>query len=377
MPIAKDKKIMKNDLGARIDKYYKLNTRLMYLDNKRLSALFEGERNTRRWTESHIIKLGRSKVFVKRVPLTDLEYKHMFSTKNLYNLPTYYNYGVDSAGLGTFRELLMHIRTTNWVLQGTIENFPLMYHYRILSRSGEKTSLDLEWYNGYVECWNNDENIGRYVVERANAKYEVALFLEYIRYTFSKWLGKNVERLDLFIDEMLDTITFLRENGIIHFDVHFNNILTDGDKPYLTDLGLVLDKRFDLSEVERTFFRKNTYYDYGEFLFWFGEHLLFLYRCLGKKKKKKIMEKYDLKHDLQGTESFGILLKNINEIHADGLVRLDQDYVETVIKYRDIIMLMFKFFRDMERNNKKDTKYSHAKLRRLLEDTDILYGRTS
>ena len=102
---------MKNDLGARIDKYYKLNTRLMYLDNKRLSALFEGERNTRRWTENHIIKLGRSKVFVKRVPLTDLEYKHMFSTKNLYNLPTYYNYGMDSDGRTSYSKARKYLHT--------------------------------------------------------------------------------------------------------------------------------------------------------------------------------------------------------------------------------------------------------------------------
>ena len=115
---------MKYDLETRIDTYCKLNTRFAYVDNKQLSSLFNGERSTRRWTENHIIKLEKSKVFVKRIPLTGLEYNHMFSTKNLYDLPTYYNYGVDSAGLGVFRELLMHIQTTNWVLQGAIENFP-------------------------------------------------------------------------------------------------------------------------------------------------------------------------------------------------------------------------------------------------------------
>ena len=184
-------KNMKCDLETRIDTYCKLNTQLSYFNNEQLSSFFEGERDKRRWTENHAIKLGKSKVFVKRIPLTELEYTHTFSTKNLYNLPTYYNYGVDSAGLGTFRELLMHIQTTNWVLQGVIENFPLMYHYRILRRSEKKANLDLEWYDRYVKCWNSDENIGRYVVERANAKYEVALFLEYIPYTFSKWLKKT------------------------------------------------------------------------------------------------------------------------------------------------------------------------------------------
>ncbi len=367
---------MKNDLKTRIDKYYKLNTQFVYLNNEQLSSFFDGERNTRRWTENHIIKLGKSKVFVKRLPITNLEYNHMFSTKNLYDLPTYYNYGVDSAGLGTFRELLMHIQTTNWVLQGAIENFPLMYHYRILPRSGEKAGLDPEWYNSYVKFWNSDENIRRYIVERSNARYEVALFLEYIPYTFSKWLGKNVGRLGYFINEMLDTITLLRKNGIIHFDVHFNNILTDGEKLYLTDLGLAVDRRFDLSEAERAFFEKHTLYDYGEFLFWFGEHLLSIYSGLATTKKKKITQKYGLTNAMPRPEFFGILLENINQIHADGLILLDKDYVKTVIKYRAIIMLMAEFVTDMEQNDRKDTKYNNGKLRHLLVETGILQGRT-
>ena len=368
---------MKNDLKTRIDKYYQLNAHLVYLDNEQLNSRFGGKGNARGWGENHVIKLGKSKVFVKRIPLTDLEYNHMFSTKNLYNLPTYYNYGVDSAGLGVFRELLMHIRTTNWVLKGAIENFPLMYHYRIMSRSTEKVDLDLKWYNRYVKYWNSDDNIGRYIVDRANAKYEIVLFLEYIPYTFSKWLEKNVEQLDSFIDEVLDTITFLRENGIIHFDVHFNNILTDGNKLYLTDLGLVLDQRFDLSRAEQIFFKRHTLYDYGEFLFWFGEHLLLIYRCLADTKKKKIMERYGLRDDMPRPESFIILLDNVIEICTNDFIELDKSYVETVIKYQDIIMLMAEFFTDMERNNRKDTKYSHAKLKRLLEATEILNGSTS
>lgn len=369
--------IMPNYLKARIDTYYKLNTHLVYLDNERLNSLFESERNTRGWGENHVIKLGKSKVFVKRIPLTDLEYKHMFSTKNLYDLPTYYNYGVGSAGFGVFRELLTHIRTTNWVLQGAIENFPLMYHYRIMPRSGGKADLDLEWYNGYVKYWNSNENIGRYIADRTNAKYEVALFLEYIPYQFSKWFRKNIDQLDAFIDEIPNAITFLRENGIIHFDVHFNNILTDGNKPYLTDFGLALDKRFDLSETERTFFRKNTYYDYGEFLLCFGEHLMSIYQELAETKKKKIMQKYGLKTEMQHHECFMVLLENIDKIYTEGLMKLDRSYVEIVIKYRDIIVLMAKFFADMARNNKKDTKYSHTRLKRLLQATEILDRRTS
>ena len=202
------------------------------------------------------------------------------------------------------------------------------------------------------------------------------MFLEYIPYTFSKWFERNIDQLDTFISEITDTTTFLRKNGIIHFDVHFGNILTDGNRLYLTDFGLALDRRFDLNETERAFFRKNTHYDYGEFLLCFGEHLSSVYRSLAKTKKKKVMQKYGLKDEMQYPEDFIILLKNINEIYADGLMRLDRNYVETVIKYRAIIVLMAEFFADMGQNDRKDTKYSHAKLRRLLEETEILQEKT-
>ena len=58
----------------------------------------------------------------------------MFDTSNLYNLPTYYNYPIGSAGINCFRELMMHIKTTKWVLEGKMDNFIMMYHYRIIKK---------------------------------------------------------------------------------------------------------------------------------------------------------------------------------------------------------------------------------------------------
>ena len=104
------------------------------------------------------------------------------------------------------------------------------------------------------------------MIDRTHAKYEVVLFLECIPYSLEDWLGKNMNQLGGIVSEMRGTITFLRKNGIIHFDAHFGNILTDGEKPYLTDFGLVLDRRFELIDAERQFFNKHTHYDYGKFL---------------------------------------------------------------------------------------------------------------
>ena len=103
---------MSNHIQNRRETYYKLNTRLSELDNKQLVSLFRKTKETPGWSIKHTIRLGGSKVFVKRLPVTKMEYDNMFSTKNMYGLPTYYNYGVGSAGFGVFRELITHIKTT-------------------------------------------------------------------------------------------------------------------------------------------------------------------------------------------------------------------------------------------------------------------------
>ena len=180
---------MNDALKTRRDTYYKLNTHLAHVDNEQLNSLFDDVDKTGGRGTNSIIKLGKSKVFVKRIPVTEIEYNHMFSTKNLYSLPTYYNYGVGSAGFGVFRELVTHIKTTNWVLEGSIENFPLMYDYRIVPRSGKNAEMDMKEHTEYVEYWNSNKNIGKYIIDRINAKYETVLFLEYIPYMLWSWFG--------------------------------------------------------------------------------------------------------------------------------------------------------------------------------------------
>lgn len=67
-----------------------------------------------------------TRVFVKRIPLTDTELRpeNTRSTANLFELPMFYHYGVGSAGFGAWRELAVHIMTTNWVLADEYAGFP-------------------------------------------------------------------------------------------------------------------------------------------------------------------------------------------------------------------------------------------------------------
>ncbi len=165
----------KNHIELRKKRYFKLSSQIAQLDNAQLRSVFdnsESNESSTGWGLNHAIILGQSKVFVKRVPVTNIEFDNPFSTRNLYNLPTYCNYGFGSTGFGVFRELVTHIKTTNWVLEGAIATFPLMYHYRIIPFFGQRANVDRSRLKDYVEYWGNSANAGNYVLDRAIALFK-------------------------------------------------------------------------------------------------------------------------------------------------------------------------------------------------------------
>ncbi|MEH2294609.1 hypothetical protein [Nostoc sp.] len=367
----------KNPIETRRKKYFKLSSQIAQLDNAQLRSLFdnsESNESSTGWGMNHAIVLGESKVFVKRVPVTNIEFDNLFSTRNLYDLPTYCNYGFGSTGFGVFRELVTHIKTTNWVLDEAIASFPLMYHYRIIPLNGQRVDVDRSRLKAYMEYWGNSANAGNYMLDRANAKYELVLFLEYIPHILETWLLLNPNKLQKPLDDLRTTITFLRTQGIIHFDAHFRNILTDGEQIYLTDFGLVLDKSFTLTKDEESFFKQNIFYDYGEVLRNLSHLIRAPYDLCSENDKCRMMEKYGIKEGLKPYELRSILLNNIEQIHSDVDMKLDEFYVASIVKYRSIIALMQDFFSDMWENKQKDTKLRHAELLLLLKETGFLTG---
>ena len=72
------------------------------MDDKDIYNLLDGNHVGSGRGANHEVKVSGKKIFVKSIPLTDLEHRNLFSTKNLYNLPLFYNYGVGSAGMGGF-----------------------------------------------------------------------------------------------------------------------------------------------------------------------------------------------------------------------------------------------------------------------------------
>ncbi len=56
-------------------------------------------------------------------------------------------------------------------------------------------------------------------------------------------------------------IAFMNARGLLHFDAHFDNVLTDGQRLYFTDYGLAISSRFELSPEEASFFDRHQAYD--------------------------------------------------------------------------------------------------------------------
>jgi hypothetical protein len=361
-----------NSLTDRKKRYFQLSSQIAKLDNTQLLALFNDQEPRMGWGINHTIQMGESAVFVKRVPITDVEYHNLLSTKNLYDLPTYYNYGIGSAGFNVFRELMAHLKTTHWVLDGAIDTFPLMYHYRVIPFSGWRVHVDMAQHQKYVEYWGDNANIGNYVLGRTKANYELVLFLEYVPYVLATWLQNHHGQCQQPLADLFRTVDFLREQGVVHFDAHFNNVLTDGDRAYLTDFGLVLDRSFSLTKKEEDFFTEHVFYDYGVIMSSLGAVASSLYDLCPEPDRLKIKEKYGITEDLKPHEIRSMLLNNIEQIITDGIIKLDDTYVSAIVKYRSVITLMQDFFTHMWVNQQKNTKFPGAKLQILLQATGVI-----
>lgn len=186
-------------------------------------------------------------------------------------------------------------------------------------------------------------------------------------------MRRNLEKTPIVVEQMKDVLSFLRRRGIVHFDSHDHNILTDGSKLFLTDFGLVSDKSFELSERERVLLRENRYYDCGEFLCNFIDYAQYLINKLPAKKQDNLKSEYGLDDDaLPRSTRTATLLDSLEQICADGWLKLPRTYLDVVAKHRDAILIMEGFFERMWGTNRKNYAYDRTRLRRLLAETGVI-----
>ncbi len=353
------------DAAARRARYAKLSTELAHLDDAALRSLVGIPAGDSGWGATRIVELAGDRVFVKIIPLTDLEQARAYSTRNHYRLPPYYQYGVGSAGFGAWREIISYLKTTNWVLEDAIATFPLTYHVRVLgrvARAGVGTGPpDLEQY---VRYWNSSRGVERFLTERAGGTYEALIFLELLPYSLTDWLAIRPADTTRLVGQLCDTVAFLRGQGIVHFDAHLGNLMTDGEHVYLTDFGLVLDARFTLTTREREFLDRHRLFDLGEILSGFAPQLVHWYRSLPAAERAEVRA-------LIGADGEDEIQRHLVR-GAERLTGLAHPTViDAVVRHRDIIEFMIDFFTAMQKNRRKNTRFDDVRLRDLLRAADI------
>ena len=214
---------------------------------------------------SAVLDVDGVRVFVKRVPLTDLEARHPGSTANLFALPLFFQYGIGSAGFGAWRELAAHRMTTAWVRSGAHGAFPELYHWRVLPDSPPAGMYDeFGGLDRAVAFWDGSAAVRTRLTAISEATASVVLFLEYVPWTLDAWSRANpAARLDGIEAQLTATTEFLSARGFVHFDAHFGNVLTDGERLRFADFGLATSTAFTLSAEETRFLTGHLRYDHA------------------------------------------------------------------------------------------------------------------
>lgn len=257
---------------TRLARYADVSTNLALLSNQRLRERVECATilSTGIGGTSVLMQLEDTSVFVKIIPLTELEQRteHVMSTRNMFDLPPYCHYGIGAPPGVVWREVVAHTMTTNWVLAGQCEGFPLMYHWRVLSNMRLPLSEELSDTSRMVAFWDS-EAVGKRIEASEQSVDSVLLLCEYIPHNLHDWLNEQVvmggdaanSAFAMVESQVRSAVSFMNSKALLHFDAHFENILTDGRRIYITDFGLVTSDRFDLSDSERVFFELNKSHD--------------------------------------------------------------------------------------------------------------------
>jgi hypothetical protein len=262
--------------GARLAAHGAVSTSLSLCSDRRLHELVDAATPIGFGIggKTVLLEVEGTPVFVKQVRLTDLERRpeNVRSTANLFGLPVFCHYGVGSIGgpgFGAWRELAVHTMTTNWVIAGDYEGFPLMYHWRVLSDAGQPLPEELADVERAVAYWGGGSEVRRRIEALQQSSASLMLFLEYIPQNLHDWLGVQIgagdevaERACAMVDSELKAgIAFMNACGLLHFDAHFENILTDGRRLFFADYGLAISSRFELTQGEADFFDEHGSYD--------------------------------------------------------------------------------------------------------------------
>ena len=184
-------------------------------------------------------------IFVKLIPITQIEIDRPGCTANLFGLPVNYQYRLGSHGFGAWRELWVHERV----------NPPRLFDSRVLPVASAR-SFEIGPFTG-------SDAVRRRIDALQAATSSLVLFIEALPATLSTWFARQEQMPDLerIEYELLSLVGDFNERGILHMDTHFDNIMTDGQRLVLSDFGLALSSSFELNSEEREFFDRHRGFD--------------------------------------------------------------------------------------------------------------------
>ncbi|WP_233157021.1 MULTISPECIES: hypothetical protein [Amycolatopsis] len=251
---------MSQSLASRRARHERASTALSQLSDASLAALLDAARplGTGIGGTTWLADVEGVPVFVKRVPVTEVELANPRSTADLFGLPVWSHYGVGSPGGGAWRELAAHVLTSDDVLAGGSENFLLLHHWRVLG-GGPRPQVTAAEREESIAFWHGHPGVRRRLEALAAAPADLVLFLERMPHDLRAWMHEGACGM---AERELTAITrAMSRLGLWHFDAHFGNTLTDGERLYLTDFGLASSPRFDLTGAERRFLADHATHD--------------------------------------------------------------------------------------------------------------------
>lgn len=246
---------------ARLDVHHGIAERLARLSDARLIDALSRTSALRDGHATLFLDQGERPIFVKLLPLSDLELQRRESTANIFELPAYFHYRMGSCGFSAWRELETHRIANAWVLAGECPRVPLLHHWRVLPiQSGLREAGDLT-------MWGDSPAIRHRFESIAHATSSLALVIEHLPQTLSAWLQDALRRpepmqtITEWHANLIEQLEFIHSRGVLHMDAHFDNILMAGARAHLSDFGLSLCRDFDLAADEREFFERHAEFD--------------------------------------------------------------------------------------------------------------------
>ncbi len=356
-----------SDLTQRQAGYYSLSSELSLLSDQQILDRLAQADSSQGWGQNQTLTIAGQKVFVKRIPLTALEQAQAFSTRNHYHLPIYYHYGIGSAGFGAYRELVSHLRISNWVLANQHSGFPLLYHYRIMPAQAKWRQVSPESRQRHLQYWNQSEQIGQYLADRDQAPFEIQLFLEHIPHSLLSWFEQHQTRnLASLLNQVDQTLEFLNQQGILHLDAHLANLLTDGEQVFISDFGLALDKRFELAADEQTFWQAHATYDRAQVI----SNLIhpFISQCEALPEAERDALYQTLQIDAESSRALKLerLLEALKH-NQPQLLGIDSDFKALLLRHQDSLLALARFNLAMRQTPSKDIPWPAPILKTFLE----------